>query len=82
MKALKIPSQVDLTVFEFLQHGDRELIARKDREAGHKTNRRYVSEVIRGFHRNDRILKMAIDLALKRKAEFPSIIIKNTANAA
>lgn len=73
----KIPESIDLSILEFLQHGDRELIARTDRENGHKTDRRYVSEVIRGLHRNDRILRMAFDLAMKRKNQLPHWVIKN-----
>jgi hypothetical protein len=77
-----VPSSIDMSVLEFLQHGDRELIAAMDRQAGHKTDRRYVSRIIKGECRNDRILQMAFELALKRKSKFPKQVIKHQLHAA
>jgi hypothetical protein len=76
MKKLRIPRDLDLSVLEFLQHGDKELIAAEDRKLGYKTDRSYVSRVCKGSHRNDRILLKAIELALKRKGNFPLQVIR------
>ncbi len=82
MKAVKIPSQIDLSVLEFLQYGDQDLIARQDRDAGYKTSRSYVCRIVKGQHRNDRILKLALELALKRKSQFPGSTLKPVQHAA
>lgn len=68
----RIPEQLNLEVLQFLQHGDREKIAAEDRKEGYLTHRNYVSEVLRGKHRNDRILVKAIKLAISRKDKFPT----------
>lgn len=73
----KIPAQLDLSVLEFLQYGDLESIARWDRqENGKKTIKQYVWQVLNGKKRNDRILKKAFEIALKRQGEFPKQVLK------
>jgi hypothetical protein len=81
-KMHKLPQTLDLTILEFLQHGDKERIAALDRESGHKTDRRYVSKVLKGKHSNHRILQLAFDIALERRGRFPHQAIKPTAHAA
>jgi hypothetical protein len=76
---LRIPASIDLSLLDFLNYGDRALIAHEINEArtdGKKVNRQYVSNVLKGRHRNDKILTMAFELALKRKGQFPQQAIK------
>lgn len=69
---MKLPSNIDLSLLEFLQHGDLTTIAEEDKkETGRKTHPFYVGAVLKGKHRNDRILKRALELAIKRRSEFP-----------
>ena len=81
-KKFKLPLQLDLSILQFLQYGDRELIAITDRKNGHKTHANYVGEVLKGNHRNDRILQLAFALALKRMGNFPKQAFKPQAHAA
>lgn len=77
-KASKIPTAIDVTDLEFLQYGDNVLIA-EEMKSQHKTKTHpnYVSAVCKGRHRNDKILKKALELALRRKAEFPKQVLKS-----
>lgn len=76
MKKRKLPESIDLSILEFLQYGDKERIAAEDRKAGYKTCSAYVGQICKGHHRNDRILLIAFDLALKRMGKFPMQAIK------
>lgn len=74
---MKLPSNIDLSLLEFLQHGDLTTIAEEDKKAsGKKTSKSYVCKVLKGHHRNDRILKKAFELAIKRRSEFPLQALK------
>lgn len=77
---MKIPSQIDTSILEFLQYGDKEAIARWDREQnGKKTSRQYVVNVLAGAKRNDRILNKAFEIALERQGKFPKQVLKAVA---
>jgi hypothetical protein len=76
---LRIPASIDLSVLEFLDYGDKALIAHElteERTDGKKVNRQYVSNVLKGRHRNDKILTKAFELAIKRKGQFPQQALK------
>lgn len=77
MAKRQLPESIDLSILEFLEFGDRKKIADEDRKAGRKTSPQYVSEVLKGRHRNHRILGIAIDIALKKKAKFPQQVLKS-----
>ena len=69
----RIPEAIDLSDLQFLRYGDKEIIKEQLKKEGWtKVTAKYVSEVCRGLHRNDRILKKAFELAYKRKADLPS----------
>lgn len=79
---MKLPSNLDLSVLEFLAWGDQTLIAneineeRKREGIKTKVTISYVNEVLAGKHNNRTILMKAIDKALQRKGEFPKQVIK------
>jgi hypothetical protein len=71
-----LPASIDLSLLEFLEHGDLTLIAEGEKKEGRKTSKEYVWKVCNGYIRNDRILKKAFDLALKRRSAFPIEALK------
>lgn len=74
----KIPSTLDYTVLEFLEYGDKEMIAAWDRKENNtKTSRAYVSMVCNKKRRNDRILNKAFEVALSKMGRFPKQVIKS-----
>lgn len=72
----RLQPALDLSLLSFLDYGDQTMIAKEEREKGYKTDQPYVSKVLSGKHRNDRILKRAFELALKRKSQFPQQALK------
>lgn len=72
----RLQPALDRSLLSFLVIGDQTTIANEERENGKKTTPSYVSKVLSGKHRNDRILKRAFELALKRKSQFPQQALK------
>jgi len=73
----KAPSDLDMSLLDWLQYGDLELIASRHREeTGRKTAASYVWSVINKKVRNDRILIMAFEKALENRSKMPKQALK------
>lgn len=71
-----LPDIIDLSPLEFLEYGDRTLIAKEEQSQGRKTSPDYVSKVCKGYIRNDRILNRAFEIALPKMNKFPKQVLK------
>lgn len=76
MKKRRVPERLDMSILEFLEHGDKTAIVLEEQKAGYKTTIVSVSRVCRGLQRNDRILARAFKIAIQRMGKFPKQAIK------
>lgn len=71
-----LPQEIDLSILDFLEQGDRTMIVQEERKRGRKIHLSYVSAVCKGKKRDTKILIRALEIAIQRKSKFPKQAIK------